>query len=90
MKDSKTLAYINLFAILGSIPKLCKECANALRPGANILMVGGKTKAMTARWENVQFKVNTIFAKRACKLKRVSDGNCLVVGCMPNKGRGSV
>ena len=29
MKDSKTLAYINLFAILGSIPKLCKECAEA-------------------------------------------------------------
>jgi len=29
MKDSKTLAYINLFAILGSIPKLCKECEEA-------------------------------------------------------------
>ena len=29
MKDSKTLAYINLFAILGSIPKLCKECVEA-------------------------------------------------------------
>ena len=29
MKDSKTLAYINLHAILGSLPKLCKECAEA-------------------------------------------------------------
>ena len=29
MKDSKTLAYINLFAVLGSIPKLCKESAEA-------------------------------------------------------------
>ncbi len=29
MKDDKTLAYINLFAILGSIPKLCRECAEA-------------------------------------------------------------
>ena len=29
MKDQKTLAYINLFAILGSIPKLCKECEEA-------------------------------------------------------------
>ena len=29
MKDEKTLAYINLFAILGSIPKLCKECSEA-------------------------------------------------------------
>ena len=29
MKDQKTLAYINLFAVLGAIPKLCKECAEA-------------------------------------------------------------
>ena len=29
MKDEKTLAYINLFAILGSIPKLCRECREA-------------------------------------------------------------
>ncbi len=29
MKDQKTLAYINMFAILGSIPKLCKECKEA-------------------------------------------------------------
>ena len=29
MKDSKTLAYINLFAVLGSIPKLCEESAEA-------------------------------------------------------------
>ncbi|MBQ8393066.1 MAG: hypothetical protein IJX51_04760 [Clostridia bacterium] len=29
MKDQKTLAYINLFSILGSIPKLCKECKEA-------------------------------------------------------------
>ncbi|MBQ9704479.1 MAG: hypothetical protein IJV68_08070 [Clostridia bacterium] len=29
MKDTKTLAYINLFGILGSIPKLCRECSEA-------------------------------------------------------------
>ena len=29
MKDEKTLAYINLFAILGSIPKLCRESTEA-------------------------------------------------------------
>ena len=29
MKDQKTLAYLNMFAILGSIPKLCKECKEA-------------------------------------------------------------
>lgn len=31
MKDNKTLAYINLFAVLGAIPKLCEECEEARR-----------------------------------------------------------
>ncbi|MBQ8163114.1 MAG: hypothetical protein IJZ93_01930 [Clostridia bacterium] len=31
MKDNRTLSYINLFAILGAIPKLCQECDEARR-----------------------------------------------------------
>ena len=31
MTDSKTLAYINMFAILGSLPKLCEYDKRAAR-----------------------------------------------------------
>jgi len=95
MKDSKTLAYINLFGILGSISKLCNECEEARElikndrislgfkvkngPSATLVFINGKCHMV----EGVK-KCNILLSFSTCeKFNGMIDGT---VTPIPRKG----